>query len=109
MNLTFTYDLLINEREVHLESWACVEDGRGWQLGVSYPQRACDTYNICNAYGICNSEKNQQNCTCLDEKRFVPKSQKGWDTDDWSGGCIRRTPLECKDGSEGFIKYSNVK
>ncbi|MFS7984375.1 putative S-locus glycoprotein [Helianthus anomalus] len=43
----------------HLESWACVEDGRGWQLGVSYPQRACDTYNICNAYGICNSEKNQ--------------------------------------------------
>ncbi|KAM0063376.1 putative protein kinase RLK-Pelle-DLSV family [Helianthus debilis subsp. tardiflorus] len=129
-NLTFTYDFLINEHEVsfvynlkddsillrvtlnssgHLESWACVEDGRGWQLGVSYPQRACDTYNICNAYGICNSEKNQQKCTCLDEKRFVPKNQKGWDTDDWSGGCIRRTPLECKDGSEGFIKYSNVK
>ncbi|KAI7746292.1 LOW QUALITY PROTEIN: hypothetical protein M8C21_024707, partial [Ambrosia artemisiifolia] len=51
----------------------------------------------------------QQSCTCLDDKRFVPKNPKGWDTADWTDGCIRRTPLECKNGSEGFIKYPNVK
>ncbi|KAI3675498.1 hypothetical protein L1987_85088 [Smallanthus sonchifolius] len=129
-NLTFTYDVIINESEVsfsfnlenssllsgvtlnssvHLQSWSWVDDGRGWQLPVSFPRDTCDTYNICHAYAICSVNTVQQSCTCLDEKRFMPKNQKGWDTADWSGGCIRRTPLECKNGSEGFIKYSNVK
>ncbi|XP_076908342.1 G-type lectin S-receptor-like serine/threonine-protein kinase At4g27290 [Bidens hawaiensis] len=124
----FTYDVIINEDEVsctynpessdnlllratlnssgQLESWVWVENGNeGWHpfLSVSW---ACDTYNICNAYGTCSINLNQQSCTCIDEKRFVPKNQKGWDTADWSGGCIRRRPLECKKGSEGFIKYS---
>ncbi|KAI7729976.1 hypothetical protein M8C21_008140 [Ambrosia artemisiifolia] len=127
----FTYDVVINEGEVsvacnlehssnllirstvnssgRLESWAWVEKARGWQPVVSYPRDTCDTYNICNAYGTCSMYMNKQTCKCLDEKRFVPKNQKGWDTEDWSAGCIRRTPLECKNGLEEFIKYSNVK
>ncbi|XP_076936444.1 G-type lectin S-receptor-like serine/threonine-protein kinase At4g27290 [Bidens hawaiensis] len=128
--LTFTYNVIINESEVsfaynieddsllsiitlnssmHLESWAWLEESRGWQQIVQFPRGPCDMYNICNAYGTCKINMNQQFCTCLDEKRFVPKNQKDWDIADWSGGCIRRTPLECKKGSEGFIKYSNVK
>ncbi|XP_076936443.1 G-type lectin S-receptor-like serine/threonine-protein kinase At4g27290 isoform X2 [Bidens hawaiensis] len=125
----FTYDVIINEYEVsltynlqslnllsrttlnssgQLESW--VENGNGgWRPFLSSVSGACDKYNICNAYGTCNINMNQQFCTCLDEKRFVPKNQKDWDIADWSGGCIWRTPLECKKGSEGFIKYANVK
>ncbi|KAI7757040.1 hypothetical protein M8C21_003153, partial [Ambrosia artemisiifolia] len=94
---------------VHLESWAWVDSSRGWQPVVSFPRGACDTYNICNAYGTCSIDMIQQSCKCLDDKRFVPRNQKGWDTADWRGGCIRRTPLECKNGSEGFIEYPNVK
>ncbi|XP_076887182.1 G-type lectin S-receptor-like serine/threonine-protein kinase At4g27290 isoform X2 [Bidens hawaiensis] len=129
-NLTFRYDVIVNQSEVsfaynlednsilsrvtlnasaHLESWAWVDDSRGWQQAVSFPRDACDKYNMCNAYGICSLNQVQQSCSCLDEKRFVPENQKGWGTADWSAGCIRRTPLECKAGSEGFIKYSNVK
>ncbi|KAJ0684589.1 putative protein kinase RLK-Pelle-DLSV family [Helianthus annuus] len=130
-NLTFTYDVIINKNEVsfsfnyledssflsrvtlnssvHLESWVWLEDGRGWQLSVSFPRDVCDAFNICNAYGICNFNTVRQYCTCLDEKRFVPKNQKGWNTADWSGGCVRRVPLDCKNGSEGFINYSNIK
>ncbi|KAI7757030.1 hypothetical protein M8C21_003143, partial [Ambrosia artemisiifolia] len=129
-NLTSTYNVIINKNEVsfsfnvenssllsrvtlnssaHLESWVWLEDGRGWQLSLSFPRDTCDTFNVCNAYGICNFNTIQQYCTCLDEKRFLPRNQKGWETGDWSGGCIRRTPLECKNGSEGFINYSNVK
>ncbi|XP_076906860.1 G-type lectin S-receptor-like serine/threonine-protein kinase At4g27290 [Bidens hawaiensis] len=92
----------------HIESSIWVEDIKDWQLLRSLPMGACDAYNICNAYGTCNINMNQQSCTCLD-KRFVPKDQKGWDVADWSDGCIRRTPLECKNGSDGFITYSNVK
>ncbi|KAM0063438.1 putative S-locus glycoprotein [Helianthus debilis subsp. tardiflorus] len=130
-NITLTYHVTINEHKVidfykiqdtttisriilnssvHQQAWVWAEDGRGWVLVDSHPgEDTCDTYNICNAYGICNSEKNQQSCTCLDKKRFVPKNQTGWDIADWSAGCSRRTPLECKNGSENFTKYSNVK
>ncbi|KAJ0684596.1 putative protein kinase RLK-Pelle-DLSV family [Helianthus annuus] len=129
-SLTFRYDVTVNKSEVsfsynlednsilsrvvlnssaHLESWAWVDNVRGWLPVVSFPRSACDTYNICNAYGTCDINMIQQSCSCIDNKRFKPKDQKGWDTADWSGGCIRNTPLECKKGSEGFIKYSNVK
>ncbi|KAI3675500.1 hypothetical protein L1987_85090 [Smallanthus sonchifolius] len=129
-SLVFRYDVIINESEVsfaynlednsilsrvtlnssvHLESWAWVEEGKGWQSVVSFPRGACDQYNICSAYGTCSINMIQQSCTCLDEKRFVPKNQKEWDTANWSGGCIRRKQLECKNGSAGFVKYSNVK
>ncbi|XP_076892545.1 G-type lectin S-receptor-like serine/threonine-protein kinase At4g27290 [Bidens hawaiensis] len=129
-SLTFTYDVIVNESEVsfaynlednsllsrttlnssrHLEGWAWVEEGRGWQQVVQFPRSTCDTYNICHAYGTCNINMIQQSCSCLDQKRFIPRDQKAWDTADWSGGCIRRTPLECKNGSDGFNKYSVVK
>ncbi|XP_071725856.1 G-type lectin S-receptor-like serine/threonine-protein kinase At4g27290 isoform X2 [Rutidosis leptorrhynchoides] len=90
-----------------LQYWAWAEDVNKWKLGFKYPTDICDTYNICSAYGICSVGWTQQSCACLDNQRFVPKNQKDWDTADWSGGCVRRTPLECKNGSDGFIKYSN--
>ncbi|CAH1449874.1 unnamed protein product [Lactuca virosa] len=42
-----------------------------------------------------------------DETRLVPRNQKAWEIADWSGGCVRRTPLDCR--TDGFIKYSHVK
>ncbi|XP_076887168.1 G-type lectin S-receptor-like serine/threonine-protein kinase At4g27290 [Bidens hawaiensis] len=129
-NLTFTHNVIINKSEVsfaynfkdnsllsrltlnssaRLESWVWLENGTGWRISLSFPRDTCDRYNICNAYGICSLNQIQQSCICLDEKRFVPKKQMDWNRADWSGGCIRRTPLQCKSGSEGFIKYSNLK
>uniref|UniRef100_A0A2N9EM72 Bulb-type lectin domain-containing protein n=1 Tax=Fagus sylvatica TaxID=28930 RepID=A0A2N9EM72_FAGSY len=40
-------------------------------------------------------------CECL--KGFVPKQQKEWDVLNWTGGCVRRTPLTCHK-EEGFLK-----
>ncbi|KAI3809991.1 hypothetical protein L1987_19596 [Smallanthus sonchifolius] len=129
-NLTTELSVVITEREVsfsynldnssflprvtlnssgQLESWMWVEDGKKWQLAMSLPIDVCDTYSICSAYGICRLNRFGQSCGCLDEKRFVPRNQKSWETGDWSGGCVRRTPLACKNGSEGFIKYSDIK
>nr|GEX43816.1 G-type lectin S-receptor-like serine/threonine-protein kinase At4g27290 [Tanacetum cinerariifolium] len=33
---------------------------------------------------------------------------RGWETGNWAGGCVRRKALDCKNGTYGFIKYSNV-
>ncbi|KAK1406579.1 hypothetical protein QVD17_42015 [Tagetes erecta] len=129
-NLTFTYDVVSNENEVScvynheksstlfrltlsssgkLESWGWVEGAKNWQLGISFPKDPCDTYNICSAYGSCAINSIQQSCACLDETNFVPRNKTSWEMGIWSDGCVRRTPLNCKIGSETFINYVNVK
>ncbi|XP_059623227.1 G-type lectin S-receptor-like serine/threonine-protein kinase At4g27290 [Cornus florida] len=79
-----------------------------WTLYVNAPADNCDVYGTCGANGICNIA-NSQVCACLD--KFVPMyPQEGWDKADWSGGCVRRTALDChNESSNGFIKYSGVK
>ncbi|KAL7592393.1 hypothetical protein Lser_V15G35267 [Lactuca serriola] len=128
-SMIFTTEYVINETEVaytyylqnssvesrfalnssgQLERYVWVEEAKKWQLILALPKDICDTYNICNAYGSC-SILTSQTCGCIDEKRFMPKNQKGWEIADWSGGCVRRTPLDCKNGSDGFVKYPSVK
>ncbi|KAD3066926.1 hypothetical protein E3N88_34806 [Mikania micrantha] len=129
-NLTFTYKVVINKTEVsfsyvlddtlflsrtslnssgQLESYVGIENGTKWQLSLSLPRDICDSYNICSAYASCSVNMIQRSCACLDDKRFVPRDLKNWERADWSGGCVRRTPLDCKNGSEGFVKYSNIR
>ncbi|KAF2285899.1 hypothetical protein GH714_008795 [Hevea brasiliensis] len=76
-----------------------------WSRYLSAPADNCDTYALCGAHGSCNIG-NSPVCGCLNG--FVPKQKNDWDKADWSGGCVRRTPLDCQKG-DGFIKYPNVK
>ncbi|KAG4948377.1 hypothetical protein JHK82_041560 [Glycine max] len=66
----------------------------------------CDTYGACGANGICDIKDLPAYCDCL--KGFIPNSQEEWDSFNWSGGCIRRTPLNCTEGDR-FQKLSWVK
>ncbi|KAL6529536.1 hypothetical protein OROGR_015159 [Orobanche gracilis] len=65
-----------------------------WVFSYSFPADVCDTYRLCGPHGICNNEKNPV-CRCLD--RFVPKDEQGWVRSGWAGGCVRRTPLNCRE------------
>ena len=40
--------------------------------------------------------------------KFEPKYPSGLGADDFSNGCVRRSPLNCLEG-DGFLKYSGVK
>ncbi|XP_076908664.1 G-type lectin S-receptor-like serine/threonine-protein kinase At4g27290 [Bidens hawaiensis] len=114
--VAFTYDLinssvvskfsLISSGELQRSVW--VEDAKKWQLMVQLPRGICDSYNICGAYGSC-STANSQTCSCLDESKFVPRDQKGWGLENWSGGCVRRIALNCENGTDGFIMFPKVK
>ncbi|XP_059623228.1 G-type lectin S-receptor-like serine/threonine-protein kinase At4g27290 [Cornus florida] len=78
-----------------------------WIFYTNTPADNCNFYGLCQAYGIC-SIADSPVCGCLD--KFVPRYPKEWDTADWSGGCVRRTALDChNESSNGFIKYSGVK
>ncbi|KAK2989530.1 hypothetical protein RJ640_016654 [Escallonia rubra] len=128
-NTIFRYGLVFNDKEIYysydvinssvisrlmlspngvLQRWTWPGDrSQGWVLYMSVPTGYCDTYSLCGAYGTCNVGVSPQ-CKCLD--KFAPKYSDDWANADWSDGCVRKTPLACNNnGSDGFLKYSNVK
>ncbi|KAK4714806.1 hypothetical protein R3W88_020713 [Solanum pinnatisectum] len=83
--------------------------GDGEQDWVPYlviPGDNCDTYKLCGSYGSCNNNDFPVLCGCLD--KFVPNNSKDWNKADWSGGCVRRTELNCLQG-DVLLKYSQIK
>ncbi|XP_043698278.1 G-type lectin S-receptor-like serine/threonine-protein kinase At4g27290 [Telopea speciosissima] len=76
-----------------------------WVILYTLPQDVCDSYDRCGAYGTCGINTTP-NCQCLNG--FTPKSPTAWRLLNWSGGCIRKTQLGCRNG-EGFVKYERVK
>ncbi|XP_071725857.1 G-type lectin S-receptor-like serine/threonine-protein kinase At4g27290 [Rutidosis leptorrhynchoides] len=128
LNLTLIYTVVMNENEAswnyyienssiisrftlnssgEVQDWVWEEAYKKWTLNTAFPIDICDPYNICKAYGTCSLDTRRQTCNCLDNERFVPRNQKSWEAADWSEGCVRRTPLDCVNGTDGFIKYSN--
>ncbi|KAA8523810.1 hypothetical protein F0562_010233 [Nyssa sinensis] len=88
-----------------LQIYVLGERSTEWALVYSVPRDPCDYYGQCGANGICKIYKSPI-CECL--KGFTPKSLQEWAILDWSGGCTRRTPLDCRSG-QGFAKVVRVK
>ncbi|KAK8592313.1 hypothetical protein V6N13_062898 [Hibiscus sabdariffa] len=56
------------------------------------PANECDLYNFCGNYSTCD-RLDRRRCICLEG--FRPKSQAQWNARNWSGGCVRKTDLQC--------------
>ncbi|KAK4348272.1 hypothetical protein RND71_034611 [Anisodus tanguticus] len=78
---------------------------QNWDNFGSAPADNCDIYGQCHAYGLCNSG-NSPICRCLD--KFEPKDPTEWTRGNWSGGCVRKTSLNCQKEVK-FLKYSGIK
>ncbi|CAI9090998.1 OLC1v1025910C1 [Oldenlandia corymbosa var. corymbosa] len=75
----------------------------------------CDFYGICGPFGLCNPLSSPI-CSCL--QGFEPRDTDQWNRGNWTGGCLRKTVLQCgrnssaanQDGiQDTFLKLSNVK
>ncbi|KAL3626832.1 hypothetical protein CASFOL_029311 [Castilleja foliolosa] len=86
------------------QQFTWVDRIQDWVVYYRFPADICDDYGSCGAHGSCNNE-NFPVCGCLE--RFVPKDEESWATSDWSGGCVRRRPLNC--GDDVFLEYSGIK
>ncbi|KAK9133689.1 hypothetical protein Scep_013217 [Stephania cephalantha] len=76
-----------------------------WVSTFNVIRDICNRYGLCGVYGICNiDEPVVQKCI----EGFVQKSSDDWNRADWSGGCRRRTALDCDNG-DGFQRFSSVK
>lgn len=77
-----------------------------WDLGV----QGCLRYSTCGPFGMCNYGKSDTFCNC--SEGFSPSDLKEWSRGNWSGGCVRKTALQCAKGrglDDGFGKLVNVK
>ncbi|KAL6992677.1 non-specific serine,threonine protein kinase [Sarracenia purpurea var. burkii] len=64
----------------------------------------CESYGHCGPNAVCTFN-NDKICSCL--IGYMPRSAQDWESLIWSGGCVRRSPLNCPDG-EGFKKLEGV-
>ncbi|KAI3959333.1 hypothetical protein MKW98_018923, partial [Papaver atlanticum] len=75
-----------------------------WKMMWVQPKRLCDVYSICGSFGNCNQDT--WKCECL--PGFIPRSPADWSLQDSTGGCVRKTPLQCG-GKVGFLPISTLK
>ncbi|KAL7213244.1 hypothetical protein ACSBR2_015869 [Camellia fascicularis] len=93
----------------------------GWTQGKqepevdwSAPETDCGVYGKCGSFGSCNS-KDSPICSCL--RGFEPNRIDEWISENFTGGCVRRTNLQCErnDSSsqeskkDGFLKLTTMK
>ncbi|KAG2677953.1 hypothetical protein I3760_12G120400 [Carya illinoinensis] len=88
-----------------VERFTWIDRRQSWQRFLTAQFDQCENYAFCGAYATCNPD-NSPICACFEG--FEPKSERNWNSNDWSDGCVRRAPLECNDG-DGFLKWTKLK
>ncbi|CAL4973676.1 unnamed protein product [Urochloa decumbens] len=83
-----------------------VEAARAWNLYWYAPKDQCDAVSPCGPNGVCDTN-NLPVCSCL--RGFTPKTPAAWALRDGRDGCVRSTPLDCRNGTDGFVKVRHAK
>ncbi|KAK9152118.1 hypothetical protein Syun_010427 [Stephania yunnanensis] len=77
-----------------------------WMIIWVKPMQPCKVYGICGAFSVCSDNNAGPSiCQCL--PGFEKYNPKDWDLLDYSGGCIRKTSLQCGD-KDNFKKLPNM-
>uniref|UniRef100_A0A0D9V6K0 Receptor-like serine/threonine-protein kinase n=1 Tax=Leersia perrieri TaxID=77586 RepID=A0A0D9V6K0_9ORYZ len=98
LNSTGNYGLL------QRSTW--VEAAGTWNLYWYAPKDQCDAVSPCGPNGVCDTN-NLPVCSCL--HGFTPKSPEAWALRDGRAGCVRSTPLDCQNGTDGFVAVRHAK
>lgn len=108
----YTYSLY-NKSTIHrfvmdisgqIKSFKWSESKRLWDVLYVQPRRLCEVYSACGPFGNCNPDT--WKCECLPGS--VPRFLTDWNLRDSTGGCVRRTPLQCE-SKDGFLTIPTSK
>ncbi|KAL1221658.1 G-type lectin S-receptor-like serine/threonine-protein kinase [Cardamine amara subsp. amara] len=78
-----------------------------WSVVWSSPTDSCAVYNYCGSFGICNETQELPPCRCV--PGFKRAFRQGSDSNDFSGGCISESQLQCGNGNDKFLPIENMK
>jgi hypothetical protein len=84
---------------IQLLAWL---SGLDWTMFWSQPKGQSDVYGLCGAFGVYRANISSPSCECL--KGFEPFLKNYTSLNDWSGGCVRKSPLQCENNT-----YANGK
>ena len=79
----------------------------GWpgeELISTEPMDKCEVNASCGAFSICDRGW-YSHCSCLEG--FEPKVGENWRLEDFSDGCVRKTPFHCSRG-DSFLEITHV-
>ncbi|CAL5336603.1 unnamed protein product [Camellia sinensis] len=108
----YTISRVVMDVSGQLKQLTWLEGSKEWNLFWAQPRQQCDVYALCGPFGTCN-QNTPPFCNCL--TGFNPKSGNDWYLGDYSGGCVRRTKLQCGNASaanqekDRFREYSNMR
>nr|POE96171.1 g-type lectin s-receptor-like serine/threonine-protein kinase sd1-13 [Quercus suber] len=91
VNNSLLHFQLNTQGSMEQRSWDHVKGD--WEVVWATLQSECDVYGKCGAFGICNSQSSPI-CSCLNG--FEPNNTEEWNRGNWTGGCVRSTPLQCE-------------
>lgn len=88
-----------------IKQYAWTYQAEDWDMFWMRPVDICTVYGLCGPNGVCSNTGNDlQYCHCLEG--FEPRIPQAWNSRDWSGGCIRSSPLQCK--TDKFYELGSV-
>ncbi|KAJ9168969.1 hypothetical protein P3X46_020441 [Hevea brasiliensis] len=87
-----------------LQRYTWIPDSQVWNSFWYAPKDQCDNFMQCGPYGICDSNVSPV-CKCM--SGFQPKNPQAWNLRDGSGGCFRKTNLQCT--NDKFLHLRNMK
>ncbi|KAF7849903.1 hypothetical protein BT93_L0145 [Corymbia citriodora subsp. variegata] len=90
-NSFFGYLFISSNGSVKLMYWGHHTDK--WLTNWEAPINPCEIYGTCGPFGVCSSLKFPI-CRCLEG--FKPRFNEEWNRQNWTGGCIRETELNCQ-------------
>ncbi|KAJ0983559.1 hypothetical protein J5N97_011814 [Dioscorea zingiberensis] len=96
--------LMVNQSGT-VERFVWIDTTSMWNVFWYVPKGQCDEYSPCGPSGLCDLN-GWPMCSCL--KGFTPKSPQEWALRDGSSGCVRRTELDCKNRTDGFMILTNA-
>ncbi|KAK4370109.1 hypothetical protein RND71_009584 [Anisodus tanguticus] len=67
-----------------------------WNQFWAQPSEHCEVYAKCGAFGVCDNAN--ASCNCL--SGFKPRSDREWNSNEYSGGCVRDQKVQCNATSE---------
>ncbi|KAJ0081133.1 hypothetical protein Patl1_09736 [Pistacia atlantica] len=88
-----------------------LDSSKSWFPFWAKPGQQCGVHANCGPFGRCSAQT-LKSCECL--QGFQPKSKHDWNFGDYSGGCERKTQLQCQNNSvangkrDKFLTNSNM-
>nr|AGN12877.1 putative S-locus receptor kinase [Sisymbrium irio] len=99
------YSRLTLSNEGYLQRFTWIPPAWGWIVFWSSPMDIqCDLYQSCGPYAYCDTNMSPE-CNCI--RGFTPWNTQQWELRDGSSGCVRRTPLHCRE--DKFLRLKKMK